>query len=84
LPKLDYYKGGFGYRIPAPGAVVSKGKVNANIQLPGFTIRYTADGSEPTVKSKVYLVPIAAKGAIKLSAFDSRGRKGKTISVYNQ
>lgn len=84
LPKLDHYSGGFGYRIPTPGAVVKNGKVIANIQLPGFAIKYTSDGSEPGHESKTYSAPIETKGTIKLSAFDSRGRKGKTISVVNQ
>jgi hexosaminidase len=84
LPKLDYYNGGFGYRIPTPGAEITNGKVKANIQLPGFTIRYTSDGSEPDVNSKTYSKSIDSKSTIKLSAFDSRGRKGKTITVLNQ
>ncbi len=83
LPKLDFYNGGFGYRIPTPGAVVDQGKVLANIQIPGFAIHYTLDGTEPTLQSKKYNGPIADKGTVKLSAFDTRGRKGKTISISN-
>jgi hexosaminidase len=84
LPKLDYYNGGFGYRIPTPGVEVSNGKVKANFQLPGFTIRYTLDGSEPNAESEIYSHPFESKGTIKLCAFDRRGRKGKTVMVKNQ
>jgi hexosaminidase len=83
LPKLDYYNGGFMYRIPRPGATIMQGKVNANIQLPGLTMRYTIDGSEPDGMSRIYSEPVAAR-TVKLNAFDSRGRKGKTIVVVNQ
>jgi hexosaminidase len=83
LPRLDYYAGGFQYRIPSPGAVVQDGKVQVNMQYPGFTIRYTTDGKEPSLKSPVYTSPITAKGTIKLRAFNQRGRAGKTSVVTN-
>lgn len=83
LPRLDYYSGGFGYRIPPVGAIIENGKVSANIQQPGFTIRYTTDGSEPTINSKIYKSPIAAKGKITLCAFSSNGRKGKFTVIEN-
>lgn len=83
LPRLDRYSGGYQYRLPLPGAVVQNGKVNANVQLPGLIIRYTTDGTEPTVKSKVYTGPITETGAIKLRTFDSTGRGGKTVRVVN-
>lgn len=83
LPRLDYYSEGFGYRIPPVGAIIENGKVSANIQQPGFTIRYTTDGSEPTIKSKIYKSPIAAKGKIMLCVFSSNGRKGKSTVIEN-
>ena len=83
MPKLDYYFGGFKYRIPTPGATIIQGKVNANIQLPGLTMRYTIDGSEPDRMSRIYTEPVAGR-TVKVSAFDSRGRKGKTIVVVNE
>ena len=83
LPRLDYYAGGFQYRIPSPGAIVQDGKVQVNIQYPGFTIRYTTDGKEPSLKSPVYTAPIAAKGTIRLKAFNQKGRAGKTSVVTN-
>jgi hexosaminidase len=83
LPRLDYYGGGYRYRIPSPGASVVEGNVVANLQLPGLTIRYTTDGSEPTVKSKVYTSPLAAKGTVKLKAFSPKGRSGKSVTINN-
>jgi hexosaminidase len=83
LVRLDNFHGGYQYRIPSPGAIIAENKVKANIQLPGLTIRYTANGSEPTVKSKVYTSPLDVKGTIKLKAFNSKGRSGRSITITN-
>ncbi|MFL9484495.1 family 20 glycosylhydrolase [Chitinophagaceae bacterium LWZ2-11] len=80
LPRLDYYAGGFNYRIPSPGITAEDGVIKANVQLPGFAIRYTTDGSEPTIKSALYTQPIQAKGIIKFKTFDARGRGSKVVS----
>jgi hexosaminidase len=84
LYKLDYYQGGANFRIPTVGAKIINGMVHANIQLPGLTIRYTTDGNEPTTNSTIYTSPINQKGTIKLRAFDSKGRGGRTIQVVNE
>src|SRR5690606_27408533 len=55
LMRLSKYAGGFNYRIPTAGAKIENGKVMANIQLPGFIIRYTTNGTEPSAKSKIYV-----------------------------
>jgi hexosaminidase len=81
LFKLNYYQGGANFRIPTVGAKSENGAVMANIQLPGLMIRYTTDGSEPSVKSAVYTAPISAKGTVKLRAFDSKGRGGRTVQI---
>ena len=60
LPRLDSYAGGFAYRIPTAGAKVVSGKLMANAQFPGMTIRYTTDGTEPTASSPIYTEPIPA------------------------
>ncbi|WP_316815772.1 family 20 glycosylhydrolase [Pedobacter nyackensis] len=81
LPRMDHYSGGFNYRIPAVGAKVEAGRVKANLQLPGFTIRYTTDGTEPDLNSRIYTSPISEKGTIVFRAFNSMGRGGRSISI---
>ena len=84
LPRLDHMAGGFGYRIPPPGAVSRGGRVYANAQLPALTLRYTADGTEPTAQSRIYSGPIAEKGQILIRCFNALGRGGRTITVENK
>jgi hexosaminidase len=81
LPRLDTYAGGFQYRIPAAGAKVVGGKLAANVQFPGLTIRYTTDGTEPTKTSPVYVEPLALGKPIKLRVFNSTGRAGQTVTI---
>lgn len=81
LPRLDFYAGGIHYRIPTPGAVIRNGVLHANIQLPGLAIRYTTDGSDPTINSALYSGPIPVNGRVKLRAFDTRGRGGRVVTA---
>jgi hexosaminidase len=86
MPRLDHIFGGYYYRLPPPGAVIRGGMLHANIDFPGLTIRYTTDGTEPTMDSPVYTVPVAITGTdvipgpVLLRSFDSRGR-GSRVSV---
>jgi hexosaminidase len=82
LPQLDAALG-FGYRIPPPGVVVEGGALHANIALPGLPLHYTVDGSEPTPGSALYAGPLpcpAADVIVKIAAFDTRGRKSRTVT----
>jgi len=81
LPRLNFYAGGFNYRIPTVGTTVADGKVAANIQFPGLTIRYTTDGKEPTINSKEYTTPITNNGMIRFKAFNSIGRGGRSTEA---
>ncbi|MFP5079184.1 family 20 glycosylhydrolase [Pedobacter sp. JCM 36344] len=83
LPRLDSYAGGFRYRIPMPGLIMEEGKVLANVQLPGFEIRYTTDGTEPGKSSKLYVEPVADAKNLSFRVFNASGRGGKTIKFLN-
>lgn len=84
LPRLDNYAGGFRYRIPPPGAIITGDAVQANIQIPGMILKYTTDGSEPDWQSKTYTGPLREKGMIKIKSFNMSGRPGKTISILHK
>jgi hexosaminidase len=84
LPRLDRYKGGYHYRIPTAGALVENGRLKANVQFPGWQIRYTTDGTEPTLASKLYRTPLAEKGLIRLKVFSPAGRSGRSIEVFSR
>jgi len=52
-------------------------------QVPGTTIRYTVDGSEPTEKSPPYLGPIRLNkpGIVRAAMFRSSGTKSNVVQV---
>ncbi|MES2446561.1 MAG: family 20 glycosylhydrolase [Bacteroidota bacterium] len=79
--RLNHYAGGFNYRIPTVGVKLEDGKVHANTQFPGLVIKYTLDGSTPTLKSKTYTTPITQSGLMKFKAFNSSVRGGRTIVI---
>ncbi|HKC47436.1 MAG TPA: family 20 glycosylhydrolase [Gemmatimonadales bacterium] len=81
LPRLDREVAGISYRIPTPGLAAQGGAVRATVELPGFTLRYTTDGSEPTAKSAVVSGPIPLKGTIRVAAFTTTGRKGHSAVI---
>lgn len=83
LPRLDTFAGGYQYRVPSVGAKIINGKVAANVQIPGLTIRYTTDGTEPTLNSTVYTEPVANTGTLKFKAFTAQGRAGQSTAISN-
>src|SRR5260370_1374206 len=72
---------GLAYRIPSPGLKVEGGVVLCSVELPGFTLRYTTDGSEPTARSSEVRGPIPLRGTVRVAAFTTTGRKGHTARV---
>jgi len=72
---------GLNYRIPTPGLKADGGVVRCSVELPGFTLRYTTDGSEPSVRSTVVSGPIPFRGTIRVAAFNATGRKGHTARL---
>jgi hexosaminidase len=82
LPKLDAVFGDYNYRIAPPGAIVEDGILKANTAYPGLIIRYTTDGSEPTIASTLYSGPVTVEGIVKIRAFNQKGRGSKTFIVF--
>jgi hexosaminidase len=81
LPRLDREMPGIQYRIPTPGLASGGGMVRCSTELPGFTLRYTTDGSEPSARSPLVRGPIPLQGTIRVAAFTTTGRKGHTARV---
>ena len=84
LPLLDRMNGGYGYRIPPPGAVIEDGKLKANVSYPGLVIRYTLDGGAPTMDAPLYEEPVQLNeeiNTIKLRTFDLRGRGSRIVTI---
>jgi hexosaminidase len=81
LPRLDLEQAGVAYRIAAPGLMLDGDRVLVNHVLPGMSLRYTIDGSEPGTDSKPVAGPILERGLIKVAAFDRKGRRGLVASI---
>lgn len=68
LPRLHRKKSNF--RIWQPGITVIDGLLHANAIYPNVEIRYTTDGSEPTINSKRWTKPVPCNARlIKAKAF---------------
>ena len=83
LPRLDAEHAAL-YRIPPPGLERGAGGVLVNEQIPGFSLRYTVDGGEPTLQSPLVSGPISATGLIRVAAFDRNGRAGRSSQLDNR
>lgn len=81
FPKLAHTNGGYNYRVPPAGAIIENGEIKANVALPGISIRYTTDGSEPTMESPVYSAPVPAGATFMFKTFDASGKPGRTVVV---
>ncbi len=81
LPRLDRESPAWAYRIPKPGLSAADGQVRCSLEIPGFVLRYTTDGSEPTAKSPEVRGGIPAAREVRVAAFDTNGRKGHTARL---
>ncbi|MCX6181638.1 MAG: family 20 glycosylhydrolase, partial [Bacteroidetes bacterium] len=73
------------YRIPVPGAKIENNTMEANIEIPGFTIMYTFDKSKADSWLK-YNTPIPVqKGAtVYLKCVNVKGRESRIITVSSK
>jgi hexosaminidase len=79
LPRLDGFLGGVLYRVPVPGLMLKDGAAHANLDTPGFVLRYTLDGNDPDAASSIYAgpVPLAVGRLLKVAAFTTTGWRGR-------
>jgi hexosaminidase len=82
LPRLDRETPAWSYRIPKPGLKAEGATVSTSLEIPGFVLRYTTDGTEPTPKSPEVKGPLLpASPQLRVAAFDTNGRKGTTARL---
>ena len=81
LPRLDRESPAWAYRIPKPGLKVVDGQVRASLGIPGFVLRYTTDGTEPSARSPRLRGGIPPGPGVRVAAFDTNGRKGATARL---
>lgn len=70
LPML--HKRGYNFHVAQPGIILKDGKLLANAQYPQAQIRYTLDGTEPTLASPLWTAPVKVDAKctlIKAKAF---------------
>lgn len=83
LPRLNRH--GANFHINQPGIIVEDGMIKANTCYPDMVVRYTLDGSEPTVKSPIWTAPVSCGDAklIKAKAY-YLGKESVTTFFFNK
>ena len=63
--EMPYWKRiGINFRLPHPGLCVKEGKLYANTSIHDGQIRYTTDGTEPTLQSKLWEGPVSCPSSL--------------------
>ncbi|EGN57749.1 Beta-N-acetylhexosaminidase [Hallella multisaccharivorax DSM 17128] len=77
LPRLQQQ--GLTFHLPAPGLLMKEGLLYANTPLTGAVIRYTTDGSDPTLQSPQWTRPVAVQAkTVKARLFYLHQQSGIT------
>lgn len=77
--------GDFTYRLRQPGIMVDgNGMVNINAPASDFVVRYTTDGSDPSVDSPVYTAPFALGSTPQVRAriFTPDGSRSSLSTIW--
>ena len=81
LPRLTREMPSLHWRIPSPGLQREGDAVRVNLQLPGLEVRYTTDGSEPTLASELVHGPIRTPLTVRAAAFAPDGRRSAVATL---
>jgi len=52
------------FRLPHPGLCIKEGQLHASTPIRGGEIRYTTDGTEPTLHSELWKAPVACDASV--------------------
>lgn len=52
------------FRLPHPGLCIKEGQLHASTPIRGGEIRYTTDGTEPTLRSELWKAPVACDASV--------------------
>lgn len=74
---------GVNFRLPHPGLSVKDGLLYANTPIAGGQIRYTTDGTEPTVESALWETPVTCRSAVVKAKLFFKDKQSVT-SLYMQ
>jgi len=83
LPITNSLFGGVKYHLPKPGAIIVNDTLKVKVDFPGLEVRFTKDGSEPTINSELYNSPsyVNENDKIVLKVFDKTSRGGRSIKA---
>ena len=74
---------GVNFRLPHPGLSVKDGLLYANTPIAGGQIRYTTDGTEPTVESILWEAPVTCRSVVVKAKLFFKDKQSVT-SFYMQ
>ena len=52
------------FHLPHPGLCIKEGQLHASTPIRGGEIRYTTDGTEPTLHSELWKAPVACDASV--------------------
>lgn len=83
--EMPYWaKNGINFRLPHPGLLVKDGKLYANAAIQDAGIRYTTDGSEPTMQSALWEMPVECDAPVVKAKTFYQGKESLPIMLKTE
>jgi len=80
--EMPYWaENGINFRLPHPGLLVKDDTLYANTAIRGAEIRYTMDGSEPTVNSALWEMPMKCDASVVKAGTFYQGKASLPITL---